>query len=243
MPLALRSFPAPRLLLFVCAAVLAIGCETVEDAFSPGVIGPFHTPSNFQLTKQKLPGTIRRVAVLPMTSAVGNQAARNSAETTEPLLLDELAKARIFDVVRITPERLVAMAGKPAFRVDEKLPPDLLEKLSEETACQAFLFTELTTYRAYPPLGVGWKMSLFDLSDGKLLWSIDEQFDAGQPTVANSARRHILNHQATASPVMREAPILNAPGSFTRYTISAAIETMRPLTSPPAGPKKSKENF
>lgn len=229
-----------RVLLAAMAAValLHTGCESLEDAFSPAVQGPFYTPANVILTGRKLPANVRRVAVLPMTTALGNQAAKNGAETIEPLLLDELAKARLFEVVRITPERLMALAGKPALRADDRLPPDLLERLSEETACHAFLFTELTVYRAYPPLAIGWKISLFSLSDGQLLWSLDEQFDAGMPSVANGARRHLLHHQATASAMLRETPILNSPASFARYTISAATETMRPL---PALPKKSKE--
>lgn len=218
---------APRLLLAIGALALGLGCESLEDAFSPTVQGPFHTPANFHLTGQKLPDTVRRVAVLPVTHAPGNAAARAGLETLEPVLLDEFPKAAHFEIVRITPEKLEALTGKPQLRADEKLPPDLLEKLREETGCHAVLFSELVVYRAYPPLGVGWKLALFNLEDGQALWTIDELFDAGMPTVANSARRHLLQHQATASPLLRETPVLNSPASFTRYTVAAMAETIR----------------
>ena len=237
MPLALRQFLTPRLLAFACAAVLAIGCETLEDALSPAVTGPFHTPSNFHLAKQKLPDTIRRVAVLPITHAPGNAAAKAGLETSEAVLLDELPKAARFEIVRITREKLESLTGKSQLRADEKLPPDLLEKLREESGCQAVLFSELTVYRAYPPLAVGWKLALFNLEDGQALWTIDELFDAGTPAVANSARRHLIQHQVTASPILRETPILNSPASFTRYTVAAMSETVRPKGLPP-GQKK-----
>jgi hypothetical protein len=224
-----RILPSLTLLVItIVPALLHTGCQSVEDAFSPAIIGPFHAPANFHLAGRKLPDAIRRVAVLPTTSAPGNAAAKAGLETVEPLLLDEFPKAAHFEIVRITREKLEALTGKPQLRADEKLPPDLLEKLREESGCQAVLFSELTVYRAYPPLGVGWKLALFSLEDGQALWNLDELFDAGVPAIANSARRHLLQHQATASPLLREGPILNSPASFTRYTVAAMAETIRP---------------
>ena len=72
-----------------------------------------------------------------------------------------------------------------------------MQILQKQTGCQAVLITELTTFRAYPPVALGWKIHLFDLESEKLIWAVDEVFDGGQNPVDNSLRRHIRKNHST----------------------------------------------
>jgi len=52
----------------------------------------------------------------------------------------------------------------------EILPPDFLDSLQRVYGCDAVLFCELSTFRAYAPLAVGWRMKLVDVRTRQILW-------------------------------------------------------------------------
>jgi len=91
--------------------------------------------------------------------------------------------------------------GQNLWRTDEQLPPDLLQRVSEGTGCDAVMFCQLTRFQPYQPLAVGWKFSLVQYSRAlgataqpQILWSADEVLDAGDPEVATAARNYFAQH-------------------------------------------------
>jgi hypothetical protein len=226
------------LFLFITATVLSIGCAT--PPFDPGLTGPFHKIGNYYLINKKLPAEIRKVAMLPLTASQQNQSAVSGRESLQPILYGELSKSRLFEVLLIPSERLQEWTGQPAWKQDEQLPADFLIKIKEETGCDAILFNQLTYYRPYPPLSIGWRLLLIK-TNGEVIWTLDEVFDAGEPHVANSARRHALQTERSNAELAYQAgtrygaawnsripgwELVNSPMSFGKYTANAAIETL-----------------
>lgn len=76
------------------------------------------------------------MAVLPITHAPGNAAAKAGLETSEAVLLDELPKAARFEIVRITREKLESLTGKSQLRADEKLPPTYSRNSARKAAAK-----------------------------------------------------------------------------------------------------------
>ena len=75
--------------LFVCfLGILVSGCATTP--IDPGVTGPFHEVGNYHLADRKMPQSVRRVAVLPLTSSENDQAARSGRESLHTILYSEL---------------------------------------------------------------------------------------------------------------------------------------------------------
>src|ERR1051326_4264848 len=119
--------------------------------------------------------------------------------------------------------------GKPAWAANEKLPPNFLSTIKQETGCDAVLFSRLTRDHAYPPVAVGWNLKVVDAGDGQVWWAIDELFDLADPLVVNSARRYQLSHEKyyQANPLLADSrTALISPRRLAAYSASAMFATL-----------------
>ncbi|MBI2949664.1 MAG: hypothetical protein HYY23_18675 [Verrucomicrobia bacterium] len=227
-------------LTFVGCLAFFAGCAT-QTPLDHGLTGPFHHPGNYYLTDRKLPEGLGRIAMLPLTSAEDDLAARSGRESLQTILYGELIKARLFEVALVPSEKLEQLTGKPAWSSDNQLPADFLVRIREATACDAILFSRLSNFRPYPPLAIGWHLMLVNAEDGRIIWKLDEVFDAGEPRVWNSARRYAVENERTQAEFTRLAGTkhgaafpsrvtglewINSPRHFAKYAASAAIETL-----------------
>lgn len=212
------------LLTWVLAS-MGSGCRHVQ---LPGdiVLGSSFVPANVHSREPLLPNTLRRVAVLPMTTASDQLELQAGVDALEPILWSELGKLRRFEVQPVTKSQVQSWTGRSSWRAQERLPANLLEKARSELGCDAILFAELTTYRAYPPLAVGWNLRLVDGGATPVLWAGEEIFDAGMPTVVNGARRYQQQQAADTRPLTDSMGILNAPRRFGQYTLHTLLDTM-----------------
>jgi hypothetical protein len=142
-----------------------------------------------------------------------------------PILKAELVRANRFEVVTLAPELLARWTGREQWLAADELPLDFFDRLREETGCDAVLFSELTTYRPYPPLALGWRVQLVSADGPQVWWALDEVFDASEPAVANAARRYHLAH-TTQPPALTDArEIFNSPRRFGAYSASVLVAT------------------
>lgn len=227
-------------LAIASALCLISGCSTTTP-LDPGVTGPFHRVANYYLTDHKLPDGLKRVAMLPLTSSEDDLAARSGRESLQTIFYGELTKARLFEVALVSPDKLEQLTGKVTWSSDDQLPADFLVRVRETTACDAILFSRLSNYRPYPPLAIGWHLLLVNAEDGRVIWKLDEVFDAGEPRVWNSARRYAVENERTQAEFTKLAGTkygsafssrvtglewINSPRHFAKYAANAAIETL-----------------
>jgi hypothetical protein len=193
------------------------------------VTGQPYQPSNVYGQTWPLGPNLRRVAVLPLiTTRTGSNCGQ---EALGPVLLDELGQAKVFDLAPVSPEQLEAWTGRKAWSASEPLPRELVPVLQEKLSCDGVLFAELTRFQPYPPLVVGWNLKLVDLRSGEILWAVDEVFDAGQPAVANGARRYQMKHSQLPGSLSDSRFILLAPTAFGHYSVEAILSTLPPRHS------------
>jgi hypothetical protein len=221
----------------LCAAVLCGGCH-IFPTMPPVVrdMGPRYHPSNVYVRSPILPPEIRRVAILPVTTSGTSPYFESGIETLEPLLFAELEKTKRFEVVQVSPAQLRQWTGKPGWRPDETLPPDLFAHISEPTGCDAVLFAQLTRCNPYQPIAVGWKFCLVSVPPPgaktplavkeQIIWAVDEVLDAGEPGVANAARDYYVNHLRNDAPSADNSTILSSPACFGQYSLAALLETL-----------------
>lgn len=210
--------------LCVCL-LLGTGCHSTEMLTDP-VFGPSYVPKNVYLEPGAWLLTMRRVAILPISCDETDPAKINGCETLEPLLVMELSKSQHFECVKLQPELLKKISSRPRWSATDRLPQDLLELIGKETGCDAVLFSELTHYRPYSPLVIGWNLKLVELKTRKVLWAVDETFDAGEPAVANGARRFQMDRQQ-ANPVLADSrQVLSSPRLFGQYTARTIVATL-----------------
>ena len=172
----------------------------------------------------QLPPSVRRVAVLPVTVDTRDLAADEGRDALEPVLYTELQKHAAADLVEITREQLRDLTGRKEWTTADTLPPDFFERLRAATGCDAVVFSRLTRFRAYPPLGVGWNLQLVD-TQKRSLWAVDEVFDAGNPAVAAAARRYYVHCLRTPG-FCDSSTVLFSPRRFGQFAASQASATM-----------------
>ena len=186
--------------------------------------GPSFEPQNIYVASAALPENIRRVAVLPMAADEQRSIMIAGREALEPVLKSELVKTRKFEVVSISPEQARALTGQLRWADTEALPHDFMERLQASSGCDAVLFCELTSYRPYAPLAIGWRMKLIDVRSRQILWAGDELFDAGESAVKNGARRYQESELKALH--SGEWAIENSPRHFGQYTVARLLETL-----------------
>jgi hypothetical protein len=204
--------------------LLCAGCAE-QAQLRRSLAQPYH-PANIHQSASRLPPGLRRVAVLPLTTEGKEALAQAGCATLEPILLAELRKRAAFEVVVVSREQLRAWTGQPGWRQEDTLPAGLLAKVQDYTGCQGILFDHLSVYRPYPPLGVGWRLSLIDCADRATCWTVDEVFDAGSPAVIKAAQTYFRSQMNQPSVELDSTAVLTSPRRFGQYTAAAALGTL-----------------
>jgi hypothetical protein len=185
-----------------------------------------YKPINVAIRQPMLPQTIRRVAVLPLPQSRedANQAA--GASLLQPVLVAELAKRNLFEVISVAPEALRGLTAGNGWTVDAPLPPDFFERLRQVTDCDAIVFASLTVFRPYPPLQTGWKVRLVDCYEHQTWWAVDEVFDAGVESVAAAAESYAREGLSLPNPLLADTGVLHSPLRFGQYAANAVAQTL-----------------
>ncbi len=183
-------------------------------------------PENVFAAPGKLSAKILRVAVLPLAPENRTGDLPEGCEALTPVVWEQALKSRRFEAVTVNTDKLRAATGRAAWTGSEVLPADFYAYLRREYACDAVLFGEITQFRAYAPLAVGWRFKLVDLHTGKVIWAADEIFDAADKKVAKAAQR--FEHPKPRIPFVESGDwaVLNSPRKFGSYSAAALLETL-----------------
>lgn len=211
-----------RLALLLALCALAGGCATGADPLA--AIGPQYQPDNVFRYGRILSPTVRRVAVLPLVPERATSNLPEGCDALNPVLLNELIKTKKFEVVSINPEKLRRQMGRAAWSATDTLPANFFESLQRTHGCDAVLFCELTVFRAYAPLAIGWRLKLVDARSRQVLWAADEVIDASSRPVATGVTRYKLF--ACADESDGDWAVKNSPRQFGRYAAARLFSTL-----------------
>jgi hypothetical protein len=231
-----------KLLTTICliAAWVVCGSENVPADGSAST-----RPANVYVSSPVLPAGLKRVVVLPLANEGSSQDLASGCETLAPVLQAQLVKAARFETVNADPNTLRGCTGKLSWTGDEVLPADFFSNLKNVYACDGVLFSQVTVFRASPPLAVGWRLKLVDASNGNILWAADEIFDAANLDEAKEAQQYERAqqphhnfaygvytfaawciHVPVRSALDDQWNILNSPRYFGEYSAEKLLETM-----------------
>ncbi len=213
-------------------AWLLQGCKAVQSLNPKGIYGPGYEPENVHHASSALVPEIRRVAVLPVVAGRSDHNYVSGVQTLEPILYAELTKSGAFEVVQPSEEQWIEWTGAAQWTAEQVLPKDFFENIANETGCDAVLFSKITEYHPYRPIRIGWSVKLVDAKNAEILWAMDEVFDAADPRVAASARRHFSGDEASTMIQADNRSVLYSPRRFGKYTAEALIGAMTPREIP-----------
>lgn len=217
----------PPLAAALGLAALAAGCMH-PGPYDEARMGPFFTPVNH--AGEAHLGGLRRVVLLPVWT--GAAAPVETAAEFDEILLAALQQTQRFEVVALTREAARQTYRAEAFSSASALPHGLMQRLKAEFAADAVLFVDLTVYRGYRPLQLGFRAKLATLEGTRLVWTFDQVFSADDPTVANAARNHFLDADRRV-PADLTHGVLQSPSKFASYAGAAMFGTLPPVYAPP----------
>ena len=217
-----------RVLLLVGLAggiTLATGCMNML-AGGPAQSGPFFTPTN-HAGESTLPAGIRRVVLLPL--AGGNVLPSTSAADLDPVVAAALQRQNRFEVVVVSREVCRRLFTVEELSSVELLPANFMAVLRREYAADAVILVDVTVFRAYRPLAIGFRAKLATVQDVRLVWTFDNLFSAADAAVANSARRNYLKGAPRDIPADQSPMVLQSPSRFAAYAAETMFATLPPL--------------
>jgi len=181
------SAAPPRYAWNISSAVLACGLLLLGP--SGGEYGPvLHAsevqPPNVYAQSPKLLASLQRVALLPIASASQMADLPEGCEEMSSVLLDEIVRTKKFEVVPVKALDLRFSTGRLKWTGSESMPTNFFSAIQRQTGCDAVLFCELTEFKAYPPMAIGWRFKLVDVKTLSILWAADEVFDDHNPVLA-----------------------------------------------------------
>ena len=185
-----------------------------------------YCPGNVYRASVRLPQSVRRVAVLPVTVAEPNLTAEIGRDDLEPVVSAELRKANVFEVVVVSREELRGLTGRTEWTAKDKLPLEFFERLRSATGCDAVIFCQLAKYQPYVPIAIGWDIKMVDSRKPQILWAIDEIFSAGDKGTARAARHYYAERIQTPGPLTDSWSMLQSPRRFAQYTAKAVFATL-----------------
>jgi len=200
------------------------GCQNAP--FHITLLQKSYRPDNTFVCPPKLSLNIQRVAVLPIAAETADDNLPEGCAALTPVLWDQLIKTKKFELVPVDPLRLRQSTGRPYWAGSEVLSADFLGFLRREYGCDGVLFAELTTYRPYSPMAVGWRLKLVDARSGQIVWAADEVFDEMQPAVAHAVQR-FMDPGFTGSLFYNPSWLaVNSPIQFGHYSAAALLKTL-----------------
>ncbi len=214
---ALRAVGAAVLL-----ALLA-GCASTGGGGSAD--GRSALPANVYRQSSILPASLKRVAILPLHVIGQDPTLNDGRDALEPIVHAELLRCARFELVPVARENLRQWTGRTGWAYTDALPRDLFSRVTKETGCDAVMFCQLTHYKPYPPVAIGWRMHLVDPSGPTIVWAVDEIFEGSQDSVAGPARSYYKRHFATPTGAEPQS-ILASPRRFGQFTLSCVVDSL-----------------
>ncbi len=156
--------------------------------------------------------------------------APNAAMTTESDIdqqfLAKLTATQLFEVVLLSREDLVRRFGQRSFSSAAVLSDSLFEYIDEVTSADAVAFFDVSSYHPFQPIKVGIRGKLITLQEQKMVWAVDELYDASVRKVSKEAMKYEKKYMARFESSKQHDSILVSPTRFMSYAAENSILTL-----------------
>lgn len=175
----------------------------------------------YYVNPQKDLRRIGRVAIVEVQN--DSTYPRISADVTE-MLFQELQKRQIFGLS-------VVRRNNPAWRSlqlppDSPFNPEQLLSMRKVLGCNAVLIGTVTKYQPYPHMTIGLRLKIVDLTDGQLLWALEQVWDCTDKTTESRIKRYLRYQKRSTYGSLREQLVSVSPTKFIKFVGYEVAETL-----------------
>lgn len=201
--------------LFPLLAVLLSGCGVYKTNKLP--------TDHYYLNPHKDLSTIGRTALVELAN--NSVFPQISVDVTEALF-QEMQKKQVFGVT-------VIGRNDPIWR-NLQLNPNTtytLEQLSalrENLNSDAILIGTVTEFKPYPHLTIGLRLKLIDLTDGQLLWALEQIWDTTDKTTEDRIKKYFRHRNFMGFATLREKLGTVSSLKFVKFVAYEVAETLQP---------------
>ncbi len=193
--------------------LLACGCESDQESRLP--------TASYYLTPHKDLRRIGRVALVELANM--SEDSQIATAVTDALFL-EVQKKQIFGVMAIH-------RSDPAWQdLQENIDsPQTLRQLvatREALKCNGLLVGTLTRYRPYPHMVIGLRLKLLDLTDGQLLWGMEEVWDSSDRSIQKRIKNYLKEDRKAGHSPLREELVVVSPLNFCKFVTYEVASTL-----------------
>ena len=195
--LARLGLPAMLALLAACS------CESRQD---DAMANAYYLSPNKDLRR------LGRIALVEMETA--SSSTEIAAAVTDWLFL-ETQKKQVFGV-------MVVRRDDPMWQsLQENL--DSLQALRQLVAvrealnCNGLLVGTVTRYQPYPHMVVGLRLKLLDLTDGQLLWGMEQVWDSADRSIQKRIKTYLKDQRRSEQSGLREELVVVSPLTFCKF--------------------------
>lgn len=166
-----------RCQILLLGAMLALtGCEVYE---------PYETPLSYYIAPDKDISSLGRIALVEL----GNETPipEISVNMSEALF-QEFRKKQMFGLTFVPEDDLAWRSMQ--LQQDAAYSLQQLMEMRKTLKCDAVMIGTITSYKPYPHMAVGLQLRLIDLTDGELLWALEQVWDTTDKTTGHRMRKY-----------------------------------------------------
>ena len=146
-----------------------------------------------------------------------------SSDVTKALFL-ELQKKQVFSVATVGRDDPAWQALQE--NLDSLQAMQALLLIREKFKSNGLLVGAITEYRPYPRLAIGLRLRLIDLTDGQLLWGVEQVWDSTDRNVQKRMRAYYRSDRRSDANPLPEELVAVSPLEFIRFAAYEIAQTL-----------------
>ncbi len=192
---------------------LTCGCETPLN--NNGM------SNSYYLNPYKDLSTLGRVALVEFDNDSGYP---NISSDMTQALFTALQKKQIFGLT-------IVRHDDPQWRglqdnIDSLQALKKLLAMREALKCNGLLVATVTEYQPYPRLVVGLRLKLLDLTDGQLLWGLEQVWDTADKSIERRIKHYFQSEQRSGLASLREELVIISSLRFAKFVAYEVVDTL-----------------
>jgi len=92
--------------------------------------------------------------------------------------------------------------------------------------CNGLLVATITEYQPYPRLAIGLRLKLLDLTDGQLLWGLEQVWDTADKNIEKRIKQYSKDELRSGAPSLREELMVISSLKFIKFVAYEVAETL-----------------
>lgn len=220
-PSRVQMFPSCSWSTLVAILAGSLLCGCASNSEKDPMAGSYFLDRNKDLS------TLGRVALVEMDNISGFP--QMSGEITEALHM-EIQKQQIFGMI-------VVHQDDPAWRslqenLDSLQAMKQLVALRQTLRSNGLLVGTITQYQPYPHMVIGLRLKLLDLTDGQLIWGVEQVWDSTDQNIQKRIQRYYRQRARSANASLNQELTVVSSLNFCKFVAYEVASTLRPPQEP-----------